>query len=552
MGMLPPMELRGYQENLLGDVDEAYRRGAQNVLAVMPTGAGKTVVFSEQIRRHNGASCAIAHRQELVTQISQALARDGVMHRIIGPSSVVREAVQNHTEELGRDYYDPSARCAVAGVDTIIRRADDLKSWAEQVTQWVQDEAHHLLRKNKWGAAVSLFPNARGLGVTATPERADGAGLGRHADGVFDTMVEGPGMRELITAGYLTDYRIICPPSDLDLSQVGRGADNDYIRGQLATATRKSSVMGDVVTHYLRVAPGKLGVTFAPDVETATDLAKRFNMAGVPAEVVSAKTPGRVRSAILRQFRRREILQLVNVDLFGEGFDLPAIEVVSMARATESYSLYSQQFGRALRLMDGKDRAIIIDHVGNVLRHGLPDRPRVWSLDRRERRSKGPADDTIPMRTCLNPDCMAPYERVLVACPFCGAVPTPSARTAPEFVDGDLYELDAETLAAMRGEVAKIDRHPDAVRRGLEMAGQPAYVAMGAAKRHAERQDAQTALRDHIATWAGTMRALGFSDGESYRRFYHTFGIDVLSAQALGRPDAETLGRRVAAVIGRQ
>jgi superfamily II DNA or RNA helicase len=553
------MQLRPYQDKTLTEVYEGWQAGARNVLAVLPTGAGKTVLFSEATRRHVGGSCAIAHRQELVGQISLALARDAVKHRIIGPKNVIREIVQQHTEELGQHFYDPAARCAVAGVDTLAswskptsKQYDGLLRWSQQVTLWVQDEAHHLLTVNKWGKAVALFPNARGLGVTATPERADGKGLGRLANGIFDIMVEGPGMRELITLGYLTDYRVFCPPSDLDLSTVTTGADGDYIRGQLAAKTQKSSVMGDVVTHYLRHAGGKLGVTFAPDVETATELAARFNAAGVPAEVVSAKTPGRVRREILKRFRRRQILQLVNVDLFGEGFDLPAIEVVSMARATQSYGLFVQQFGRSLRILENKDRAIIFDHVGNVLRHGLPDRPRVWSLDGREKRggSKKP-DDVVPMRVCLNPVCMAPYERVHASCPFCGWIPTPAGRTAPEFVDGDLPELDAATLAALRGEVAKVDRHPDEILRMMEKAGHAYPIAKGAANRHEERLRAQNELRDAVAWWAGHQRAAGRPDAESYRRFYFMFGVDVLTAQTLGRADAEKLAAKINETIGR-
>jgi DNA or RNA helicases of superfamily II len=195
-------------------------------------------------------------------------------------------------------------------------------------------------------------------------------------------------------------------------------ATGDFNADQLRKAVHKSHITGDVVAHYLKLAPGKLGVTFAVDVEAATEIAGAFRAAGVPAEVVSAKTPDALRAQILRRFKAREILQLVNVDLFGEGFDLPAIEVVSFARPTESFALYCQQFGRALRLMLSKEAAavhahltdeqrraaiaasekpvaIIIDHVNNVLRHGLPDARREWSLDRRERRS-GKKSDAIP------------------------------------------------------------------------------------------------------------------------------------------------------------
>jgi DNA repair protein RadD len=232
-----------------------------------------------------------------------------------------------------------------------------------------------------------MFPNARGLGVTATPVRADGKGLGAHHDGVMHHIIEGAGMRDLIQQGFLTDYRIFAPPSDLDLTGVTRAADGDYNKKQLKQRVRRSQIIGDVVAHYLRIAPGKLGLTFATDVETATEIANRYRAAGVPSEVVSAKTPTGQRIEILKRFKRREVMQLVNVDLFGEGFDLPALEVVSMARPTESYGLYCQQFGRVLRPLPGKTVGIIIDHVGNVVRHGLPDKPRRWSLDRREKRT---------------------------------------------------------------------------------------------------------------------------------------------------------------------
>lgn len=546
----PALLLRPYQDKIIYDINDAWAAGADDVLAVAPTGSGKTVIFSNVTANNSGPSVAIAHRQELVSQISLAFAADHITHQIIGPKNVIKWIVALHMREFGRSFYNPSAPCVVAGVNTLVRRADSLKEWGKRFTLRVQDEAHHQLKDNIWGKAAALFPNARGLGVTATPERADGKGLGRHADGLFDCMVEGPGMRDLINQGYLTEYRVICPPSDLNLQQVKSGVDGDFVRAQLATATRDSSVMGDVVSHYLKFAAGKLGVTFAPDVATATEMAAGYNAAGVRAEVVSAKTPGHVRVELQRRFRNREILQLVNVDLFGEGYDLPAIEVVSMARATQSYALFVQQFGRALRLLEGKDRAIIIDHVGNILRHKLPDRPHVWTLDRRERRGAGTVD-TDPLRTCLNTECMAPYERALTACPHCGHVPVVADRSGPEFVDGDLLELDAATLAAMRGEIVSMEKDPDAILRGFEKAGHPYHIAKKHANDLAAKQDAQRMLREAMAWWAGYQRAQGRGDSESYKRFYLTFGVDIMSAQALNRADAGKLAQRVNYSIGR-
>ena len=556
------MQLRPYQVEMRQQIAAAWSGGAKYVMSVLPTGSGKTIIFASEICDHVGSCVAIAHRQELVGQMSLALARYGVKHRILAPQNVVRSIIQQHISELGKDFYNPSAPCAVAGVDTIMSWAKPTNPqhqafmrWAQQVTLWVQDECHHLLAgkgANKWGKAVALFNNAKGLGVTATPERADGKGLGANADGIFDVMIEGPGMRDLISMGFLTDYRVFCPPSDLDLSTVGAGADGDYVRGQLAQKTRKSTVMGHVVEHYLRIAAGKLGVTFAPDVETATEFSRLFNQAGVPAEVVSAKTPGHIRQEILRRFKRREVLQLVNVDLFGEGYDLPAIEVVTMARATQSLALYYQQYGRGLRLMDGKDRAIIIDHVGNVLRHGLPDRPREWSLDRRDRAAKKEKDpNAIPMRICCNPVCMSPFERVADCCPFCGWTPVPAGRATIEQGEGNLYELDPVTLAAMRGEVAKADEHPDAVRAWMQKAGHSDLVAYAAAKRQREKQEVQALLRQSMAEYGGIQKFIGLSDTEAQRKFYYQFDLDVLTAQALPRADAELLLEKVNRVIGK-
>jgi len=165
------------------------------VLLQLPTGGGKTVILARIIRETAGAVCAIAHRRELVSQISLALAREGVRHRVIGPREVVQFCARYHVEETGRSYYDASSAVAVASVDTLVAREADLRAWASSVRLWVQDEAHHVLTGNKWGLAAAMFPQARGLGVTATPGRADGRGLGRHADGVFDALVSGPGMR---------------------------------------------------------------------------------------------------------------------------------------------------------------------------------------------------------------------------------------------------------------------------------------------------------------------------------------------------------------------
>lgn len=538
------VELRPYQQNLKDGIYKSWQQDCTNVIGVSPTGGGKTVLFSDIVREHNNMpTCVIAHRKELVSQMALALARNGVVHRVIGPPNLIKLVIETQVMELGTSMYNANAMCAVAGVDTLIKRTTELSRWCQQVGLWVIDEAHHVLEANKWGKAVAMFPNAKGLGVTATPCRADGKGLGSGVDGVFDDMVVGVNMRKLIEMGYLTDYRIFAPPSDIDLSDVNITKTGDYEGKKLKRAVRSSHIVGDVVKHYLQFASGKQGVTFATDVETAGDIAQQFRDAGISAESVSANTDDRVRNDIIMRFRRGEIKQLVNVDLFGEGFDLPAIEVVSFARPTQSFGLYCQQFGRALRTMEGKTHAIIIDHVGNVVRHGLPDKERDWSLSGREKRPKAvDEDDDIPLRFC--PECTQPYERIKPVCPYCGHKPVPAGRNSPEFVDGDLHELDPETLAEMRGAVDQIDGWQYKA-RNMEKAGMPTAAVNGFIKNAKAREEMQHALRESMAWWAARQREAGRTDAESYRLFYHTFGMDMLTAQALGRPEALSLANKI-------
>jgi len=537
------MPLRPYQQDLADAVRSQWAAGHRNVLMRLDTGGGKTVILSDLVQSEPGASAVIAHRQELVGQLSLALARNGVRHNIIAAQDTVRGIVQSHMEELRASFYYPSARCAVASVDTLIRRPG-LASWAAQVQLWVTDEGHHVVEQNKWHRAIGLFtsPAVRGLLPTATPQRADGKGLGRHADGVADVMVQGPPMRWLINQGYLTDYRMVCVESDMQLLDDEIGAGGDWSTAKLRAAAKASHIVGDVVATYLKWAPGRLGVTFCPDTDTAREIADAYNAAGVRAALLVGTTDGGVRRQILRQFAAREILQLVVVDIVSEGFDLPAIEVGSMARKTASLATFMQQFGRVLRPMPGKERAMIIDHVGNFLRHGPPDRQRDWTLDRRERRSSGSTG--IPLRVCLG--CFQPYERFRTACPYCGVdAPPPESRGSPAMVDGDLTELDAETLAKLRGAVDELDMPLETYRAKLAAAFVPGIAQMGHVKTLHAKQEAQTALRDAMTRWVRAQLGRGLMDREIHRLFYLTFGVDVLSARALGVSEADALRAKI-------
>lgn len=558
-------KLRPYQQELKNNIYNHWNdHQHSNVLAVLPTGAGKTVFFSSIIAEHAGATCAVAHRQELVSQISLALARNKVRHRIIGPTNVVKMIVRLHMEEVGHSYYDPNSRHAVAGVDTLVRRGDQLANWLPTVKLWVMDEAHHVLQDNKWGKAVNMFRNARGLGVTATPSRADGCGLGSHADGVFDKMFVGPSMRDLINMGYLTDYKLYAPPSSFRRDAIKKVSQTtgDFIASEVSKAVNESSlvahdekqIVGDVVRTYQKLLNGMLTVVFAPDVATATELEKQYNDAGIPAKCVHGAMPDAERINAVRKFKNREYLVLTSVAIFDEGFDCPAIEAVQDVSATESFGRFVQRAGRMLRLKEGKDFGRYVDHVGNIERHAvLVDHQegtkielchREWTLDRREK--SGGKSEKSAVRACAA--CSGTYERYLKKCPYCGEpIPEPAAtqRSNVEWVDGDLHELDPAVLAQLQGEVIGAREDVNQYRDRMIGHGLPPHAVKRNVKLHENRLDALVKLDHTLAQWAGYRRAEGLSDSEIFRKFYLTYGVSWLEAQALKAADADKLRERI-------
>lgn len=542
---------REYQAELDHLVCEEWRHGARDVMPVLPCGGGKTVIFCNMLAREPEPCGVIVHRNHLVAQASKTLARNGVRHRVLGSLATQRTCVQLQVSdpEIGRNFVDPGAPVFVAGVDTLVSM-DPRDPFFARVKLVITDEGHHLLAGNKWGKARSMFPKARGAAFTATAMRPDGKGLGRHADGLIDSLVEVIGMRDLINLGFLADYRIFAPPNKLDLSEVGLSAGGDYSAPGVVKAVQKANITGDVVEHYLRIAPGKLGATFAVNIEEATRLTAAYRAAGVPAELITGETPETMRDSIFRRYRAREVLQLVSVDVLGEGTDVPAMEVVSLARPTASWVTYVQQFCRTLRPHEDKV-GIIIDHVQNVERHartrGLPDTPQNYNLDRRERSGKSKPNDAVPVRTCLAVKsdgvvCNSTYERVLDCCPYCGAAPEITDRSAPRHVDGVLHELDPEVLRRLRGDA-------EAVMGPAPMMGADRHIAVAAHRHHIARQAAQNSLREALALWGGWRAAEGDSAAEAQRRFWFRYGTTGLEAAALHTQDAQVLDGHVRAEL---
>lgn len=534
------MTLRPYQQKTSDDIDEAKLQGARSILVTTPTGGGKTHLISHRTRLARGPTVQIAHRQELVYQISMALARDGIEHHILAPDAVSRFIIEKQIGEFNKRYVYPDSGHTVASVDTLIARAESLGNWVRQVKLVQIDEGHHALAENKWGRSLNIFPAALRIGWTGTAMRPDRRSLrrGMRPDGVtplggvYDALVLGPTPRELLDAGYLAPYRIYGPPPSIDTGGLGTTPSGDYGGAELRKRAHKSTVTGDMVAHYLKLTPGRVAIAFLVDVEQAKETAERFNAAGVPAAWMSSReTDDRVRVKTMEALRRGELHVLCNVDLLGEGVDVPRVEVVLDGRPTMSLVRYMQVFGRLLRTFPGKEYGVYIDLVGNVIRHGLPDAPREWSLDVAER-VKRTENDEAALKAC--PQCFQVFERFRPQCPHCGFKPVPAGRSRPEEVDGDLTEYSPELLARLRGEADKII--------GPCPPGVAPYVVHNWNKRAVTQQQ----LRDAMNMWAGVQRdRFNREDDESYRLFWHRFGIDVMTAQTLGHTQAVELIARI-------
>lgn len=536
-----------YQSKMCQETYDLWGQGVRNVLHVLPTGGGKSKNISRISANADAQGleqAVIAHRTELIDQLSNHVASVGVSHRVIAPKDVVAAITQKHRDTYGRSFVNPDALASVVAVDTLIARREVLKPWAKRIKLWTIDEAHHVLRNNKWGTGVSMFPDAFGLGVTASPRRTEGLGLGRHADGVFDAMVVGPTMRELINMGALCDYEIVCPESDLVVDDSDFSKDGELSPKKGRLASQRSHIVGDIVKEWSRWALGKRTIVFVTDVETAQEVATNFNNHGIAAAAVSAKTPRGVRNDYIERFRDGRLTVLVNVDLFGEGFDVPACECVMMARPTGSLAVYLQQFGRALRLLEGKLYGLIIDMVSNWKRHGFPDKNHDWSLGRVEKKSKGKKEDPEELDELTKcRQCSRPYLKVLTECPHCGAEPEVigGARTLKQ-VDGDLTLLDRDTLAAMRAAVM-LESPASVAARTPDLAFGAAATAN--ANKQMARIAAQRALGDAIAQWAGIQRAKGRSDREIDKRFYAVTEMSVPEALTMKRQDMEKMTETV-------
>jgi DNA repair protein RadD len=407
------MNLRDYQQQAISDLRSAMQQGARAPLLCLPTGGGKTVILATiatQAAARGRHVLILVHRRELIHQTSSKLAWVGIEHGIIAAGI----PPSDHTVQI-------------ASVQTLARRLSRL-DW--QPTLIIIDEAHHATA-GQWARILEHWPDAYRLGVTATPCRLDGCGL----RGTFDCMVLGPSVADLIFAGYLSPARIYAPPVVADLQGI-RSRGGDYANNQAAAAMDRPTVTGDAIAHYQRLAAGQQAIAFCCNVAHAISVCDAFKTAGIGAELLLGNTPDR--DEVVTDFAAHRIRVLVTVDVVSEGFDVPAASCAILLRPTQSLGLYLQQVGRVLRPAPGKKHAVILDHVGNVHRHGFPDDPRDWSLDDRLRTGPGGGQAAPSVRTCTT--CFAAFKPAPV-CPVCGTACALEPKRPMRQVDGELKEL---------------------------------------------------------------------------------------------------------------
>jgi DNA repair protein RadD len=445
--LLPPT-LRDYQLDMLLEAARLMRAGYRRILLQLPTGGGKTVMAAALLgsASHLGYSAQfIVHRKELIKQTSATFTAMGIEHSFVAAKLP----------------FDPSASIHLAGVQTLVNRLANLFPPNLKVI----DEAHHAAAAT-WATVLAADPDAYIIGLSATPERLDGRGLDDH----FDVMVLGPPVSWLIQQGWLSPFEFYAP-DDPDMSEVPTHG-GDFAKDPSAEVVDKPHLIGSIVEHYLRLAPGEQGIVFAANREHSRHIAAEFNAQGIPAMHVDGEMSDTERDWFDDSFRAGDTRIGVNVALFDEGYDVPNISYVGDGAPSRSMVKVRQRWGRDLRMAPGKTRAIICDHAGNALRLGdLPDTDRDWSLQgKAARKRNASSDDAEPIRQCTV--CFRVSYSKTKVCPGCGAEYGPTKREI-EQRDGELRRLEQiEQKKREKDEVEACrnyrDFHDLALKRGYE------------------------------------------------------------------------------------
>ncbi len=477
--------LRDYQEDFVEKVRVEYRAGRRAVLLVAATGAGKTVVFSFIARgaaSNRKRVLILAHRDTLIKQASRKLNDYDVAHGIImaGFTPALTRLVQ------------------VASVQTLVRRLEAMKKRGDAVAASAKaaalasgkseeeaeragkearkaagcdfdiiviDEAH-LSAAASYTKIRAMFPDALLLGVTGSPIRLDGKGLGVDSGGMYEVLVQGISIKQLIDQAYLVRPVVYASREQIDLAGIKKVA-GDYDNEALADLMDKPKITGSAIEHWKKICPGVPAVAWCVNVAHAQHVAAEFNAAGIPAVALSGEDDQNERDRALAALERGEIKIITFAMLLVEGVDCPAIGAVILLRPTMSLSSYLQVIGRGLRTIYAPGmpldtveqrfaaieagpkggKCFVLDHCGLTFKHGFADQEREWSLDgvvKKKGKKKEPEQkaDLLQCPRCYHIHDPAPE------CPACGHIYEVKVRKV-DYAEGQLEEITPEMRAAM-------------------------------------------------------------------------------------------------------
>ena len=407
------MQLRPYQKEAVNDLRQEFKTH-NRVFLQLPTGGGKTVIISQIAKNafdRDFRVWFIVPRNELLEQASEHFFKWKIPHGIIKAGMQESRAYKIH----------------IVSKDTLMRRikSDKIKNFPDMC---IFDEGHVAIDQQI--KIISCLPEKSiSLGISATPERTDGRGL----SDIYQSIVYGPSIKDLIEMHYLSNFKYFCPPIE-GLETLHRKG-TEYDADELDALLKKRAVYGKAISHYREYADKKPCIVFCRNVKTAEDTAQKFREAGYNFESIDGRMSSGKRKAILNGVRDGKLHGVTSVDLCIYGLDIPRLEVAIMLRPTTSRAVFYQQIGRILRPQDGKT-AIILDHVNNLIEHGHPLQDYEWQFYGKEKRGKNKGKSPDLLKLC--PKCFMYF--VGDSCDNCGS--SRDKRKQVEFVevDGRLIE----------------------------------------------------------------------------------------------------------------
>lgn len=444
------MTLRPYQQQAVDAIESAWSSGVRSVCYQCPTGGGKSVIFRQIVDNHHASDKVIyvcAHRKNLVTQMSEHIERAGIRHGMI---------------MAGKPYI--RYRTQACSIQTLSTRIDKLP----EPDIIIYDEGHHATA-NQFRRPIERWPNAKVLLVTATPRRPDGSPL----SDVADTLISGPEPQWLIDQGYLSDFDYYAPPgADMDGVHIRMG---EFVAKEALERVQKKAIVGSAIEHYRKYSNRLPAIAACVNIAHCESVAADFCDAGYKALAVHSKMSQTEIDNAMKGLADGSVNVLCNADLLGEGIDIPAVTTLIGLRPTNSEVIFLQHCGRVLRRAEGKDRAVILDHVGNFTRHGLPSDSRTWSLS-------GSSKLKEPARLKKCPACFRPVSISARTCPHCGflwAEREDVGTRMPEEKDGRLVKIERGRWNQLVLEVARNARtYDDAVDIAGEQANDIWYRAL--------------------------------------------------------------------------